>query len=126
MVEKLKRQYGNHYSESNVCISSTNTHSGPSGYFQYLLYNLPGGFYKDTLDSIVNGIVKSVQIAQDTMTTGYLYINSGTLLNASINRSLTAYMLNPDAKMCVHAHTGLVNAIQFMVHIFIACTNGAT
>ena len=99
VIEKLKRQYGNLYTESNVCISSTHTHAGPSGYFQYFLYNLPGGFYKGTLDSIVDGIVKSVQIAHSSMTIGHLYINSGILLNANINRSPTAYMLNPDARM---------------------------
>ena len=99
VMEKLKNIYGNLYTESNVCISSTHTHSGPSGYFQYFLYNLPGGYFKDTLDAIVDGIVKSVRIAHDSMTPGHLYIKTGELLGASINRSPTAYMLNPDAKM---------------------------
>ena len=44
------------------------------------------------------GIVGSISRAHDDMKPGNLMVNVGQLLNASINRSPTAYPLNPDAK----------------------------
>ena len=39
-----------------MCISGTHTHSGPAGYFQYLLYEVTSlGFVQETLDSLVDG-----------------------------------------------------------------------
>ncbi|GIY01397.1 neutral ceramidase [Caerostris darwini] len=35
VVKALKEKYGSLYSEKNVCISSTHTHSGPGGFLQH-------------------------------------------------------------------------------------------
>ena len=56
------------------------------------------GFVGQTLDAIVDGIVESVKIAHDNMRPGHLFINTGTLLNASVNRSPSAYLNNPAAE----------------------------
>ena len=52
------------YTEENVCISGTHTHSGPGGYWQYVLFQLttPHGFVQESLDVIVDGIVESIKI----------------------------------------------------------------
>ena len=42
------------------------------------------------------GIVESISRAHDNMKEGKLYVNSGELLDASFNRSPTAYLLNPE------------------------------
>ena len=56
MIEQLKTKYGDLYTNDNVCISGTHTHSGPAGYFQYLLYEVTSlGFVQETLDSLVDG-----------------------------------------------------------------------
>ncbi len=47
---------------------------------------------------ITIGIVESISIAHDNMVEGELLVNHGDLYNASINRSPTAYPLNPEAK----------------------------
>ena len=59
-MKALKARYGNLYRDENVCISAIHTHSGPAGYFQYVLYEIMSeGFVKASLDAIVNGEVKT-------------------------------------------------------------------
>ncbi|GFQ94176.1 neutral ceramidase B [Trichonephila clavata] len=95
-VKALKGIYGNLYSEKNVCISSTHTHAGPGGFLQYALYIVTSqGFIRQTFDSIIEGIVKSVKMAHQNMQPGYIFWNEGDLFNASINRSPTSYLNNP-------------------------------
>ena len=53
------------------------------------------GYVEETTTVIVNGIVESIKMAHENMVLGQLYLNSGVLYNASINRSPTAYLLNP-------------------------------
>ena len=64
VVRKLKAIFGNLYTEENVCISGTHTHSGPGGFYQYVLYQLssPMGFVEESLDVVVDGIVESIKI----------------------------------------------------------------
>ena len=40
VVKKLKAKYGDMYTDDNVLISGTHTHSGPAGYFQYVLFEV--------------------------------------------------------------------------------------
>ncbi|XP_069125052.1 uncharacterized protein [Argopecten irradians] len=96
VVKRLRTKYGNLYTERNVCISGTHTHSGPGGFHQYLLYDITSlGFVNETLQAYVDGIVKSVERAHDAIKPGNIYINSGELLESNINRSPTAYLENP-------------------------------
>ena len=40
VVEKLQSIYGGLYTDENVLISGIHTHSGPAGYFQYVLFEV--------------------------------------------------------------------------------------
>ena len=64
---------------------------------QYVLFNVPNlGFIKETLDSLVTGIVLSIQRAHDTMAAGSVRYIAGTVTEeANINRSPTSYEANP-------------------------------
>ena len=53
------------------------------------------GFVEQSLNATVDGIVESIKIAHENLQPGKLYLNSGELFDANINRSPTAYMLNP-------------------------------
>lgn len=76
-------------------LSSTHTHSGPAGFLQYILYIISSqGFIDQNFVAVRDGIVRSIDRAHQNMTLGYVRINSGQLLNTSINRSPTAYMNN--------------------------------
>jgi neutral ceramidase len=91
----LTEKYAGLYTQENILISGTHTHSGPGGFLQYLLYTIVSqGFTKQTFDAVVNGIVLSVDRAHGNMTAGQILWNEGQLLNASINRSPTAYLNN--------------------------------
>lgn len=97
VIKKLQAQYGTVYNEQNVCLSSIHTHSGPGGFLQYVLYEITSlGFVRESLDAIVDGIVKSIYIASQNLQPGNIYLNHGELLDSNINRSPTAYLNNPE------------------------------
>lgn len=97
VVKNLTALYGGLYTEDNVAISGIHTHSGPGGYWQYVLYEVTSlGFVKESLDVIVNGIVESIKIAHSNMKSASLLTSVGSLTNSSINRSPYAYEQNPD------------------------------
>jgi len=98
VIDKLKGLYGEDmYSEQNVVLSGTHTHSGPAGYLQYIIYDIMGlGFVKETFDSLVDGIVLAIVRAHENIQPGNLSLARGILLDANINRSPTAYQENPE------------------------------
>lgn len=59
MLRKLKTQFGDIYTERNVMISGTHTHSAPGGFMLDVLFDLTTfGFVRESFDAIVNGITK--------------------------------------------------------------------
>ncbi|KAL8140976.1 hypothetical protein V2J09_006997 [Rumex salicifolius] len=70
VLERLKARYGNLYNEHNVAISGIHTHAGPGGYLQYVVYIVTSlGFVRQSFDALI--------------------------LDASVNRSPSAYLNNP-------------------------------
>jgi neutral ceramidase len=85
------------YSDENVIISATHTHSGPGGYSHHLLYNaISLSFDERNFETIVSGICKSILKAHRSLTSGSIRIGVGQLAGASKNRSPEAYLRNPD------------------------------
>ncbi len=96
VIEKLRERFGAQYSDENVLLSASHTHSGPGGYSHYHLYRLINlGFSEQNFDGVVNGIVKAITAAHDSARPGRVRFNRGTLLGSSRNRSIEAYRLNP-------------------------------
>lgn len=59
VLKALKEKYGNLYRQDNVVLSGTHTHCGPAGYFQYTLFMITSkGYIKESIQPLVNGIVK--------------------------------------------------------------------
>lgn len=105
VIKKLHQEFGDKYFDENVLLSATHTHSGPGGYAFHTLYNLTiGGFYQQDYDVIVNGIVDSIKKADSHLMPANIYINQGELVNASRNRSLTAYGQNPPDEQSQHQY----------------------
>mmetsp|Transcript_1911 Transcript_1911/g.3344 ORF Transcript_1911/g.3344 Transcript_1911/m.3344 type:complete len:677 (+) Transcript_1911:373-2403(+) len=96
VVKGLKRR-GLPFSEENLCISATHTHSAPAGFLQHLLYQVTSfGFVSQSFDAMVNGIVQAVVLANnDAKAHRRILVGSGNVENANINRSPTAYNANP-------------------------------
>ena len=62
---------------------------------QYILYIISSqGFIEQNFYAVRDGIIRSIDRAHHNMTNGHIYINTGQLLKASINRSPTAYLNN--------------------------------
>lgn len=97
VVKKLHKQFGDLYNDQNVMISATHTHSGPGGYAYETLYNFTiRGFYKDNYNVIVDGIAQSIIRAHQNLEPGEVLINSSELTNTTQNRSIAAYLKNPE------------------------------
>ncbi|KAH9307351.1 hypothetical protein KI387_035262 [Taxus chinensis] len=96
VLERLQSRYGGLYSEKNVAISGIHTHAGPGGYLQYVVYIITSlGFVRQSFDVIVDGIENSIIQAHENLRPGSIYINTGELLDAGVNRSPSAYLNNP-------------------------------
>ncbi|KAK7494429.1 hypothetical protein BaRGS_00014321 [Batillaria attramentaria] len=99
VIKQLKSLYNGLYTERNVGISGTHTHSGPGGFHQYLLYDITSlGFVKESFDALVAGIVESIKQAHESLRPANIYVSVGELQDSNINRSPTAYLLNPEAE----------------------------
>jgi len=110
-VKKIK----NKYSDDNVLISGTHTHSGPAGYSHNKLYdpsseglwtkigqffdNRSTGYNAHTFDCIVSGIVKAIENAHENLKPGKIYINTGLITEDCGNqRSVDAFENNKEFK----------------------------
>lgn len=103
VIKKLKEKgpsdaQGNTiYTEKNVMITATHTHSGPGGYSYYHVYNASiGGFNKQNFDCIVEGIYNSIVEAHNNRFTGKILVADGDLYECGKIRSYDAYLKNPE------------------------------
>ena len=99
VMKKLNAKFGSLYNDNNVVISATHTHVAAGGFSHYSLYNTAtGGYWKANFDNAVEGIFQSIVRAHNNIAPGSIYLNRGSLVNASINRSIEAYNNNSDAR----------------------------
>ncbi|KAM0726433.1 Neutral ceramidase [Formica fusca] len=105
VLRKLRIQFGDMYTERNVMISSTHTHSSPGGFMLDVLFDLTTfGFVRESFDAIVNGITKSIERAHDAVVPGRILVTHGQVLDANINRSPQAYRNNPKSERDKYEH----------------------
>ncbi|RIA84221.1 Neutral/alkaline nonlysosomal ceramidase [Glomus cerebriforme] len=98
-LERLKETFGDLYNEENVAISGTHTHAGPAGYLQYALYQITSfGYIKENTEAISTGIYNSIVKAHNSIQPGSIFVSSGELLGANINRSPFSYEQNPEGE----------------------------
>ncbi len=99
VMKRLRERFGDLYTENNVTLSSTHTHSGPGGYSHYFLYNATiRGFIEDNYTVIVNGIVSAIEKAHENLVPGRIYFNRGAVDNCGWQRSPEAYSKNPKSE----------------------------
>jgi len=104
VMQKLVASYGSVYTDANVMLSATHTHSGPGGFSHYALYNLTVlGFDSQNLNAVADGIYQSIVRAHNNVSAGTIKLATGTLLDASINRSAEAYQLNPASERALYS-----------------------
>ncbi|XP_029154974.1 neutral ceramidase [Nylanderia fulva] len=117
VLRKLQVQFGDMYTERNVMISGTHTHSSPGGFMLDVLFDLTTfGFVRESFNAIVNGITKSIERAHDAVVPGRILIAHGQVLNANINRSPQAYRNNPKSERDKYEHDvdKILTQLQFI------------
>jgi neutral ceramidase len=99
VLRKLAAKYGTLYTDENVMLSATHTHSGPGGYSHHTIYNISiGGFVRQNYDAIVDGITEAIDQAHNRLAPGSVSMMSHDLIEATmVNRSKVAFMLNAEA-----------------------------
>lgn len=84
------------YGQQNVAVVGTHSHSGPGAWLNYLLPQITSkGFNKPSYRAIVDGTVKSIVLAHQSLAPGRLSVGSIQVDDANINRSPYAYLQNP-------------------------------
>lgn len=96
------------YTIENISISGTHTHSGPAGFLQYIIFQVTSfGFFQQTFDAWVSGVGESILMAHRNMKSSVdVFVNSGKLYGANINRSPTSYLLNPQDERDEYSEDG--------------------
>jgi len=106
VIDQLKERYADAYTINNVIISATHTHAGPGGYWHSRLDNgFDGGFYPEHYAAIVSGITDSIFQAHEDLQTGEIFLGKDEIINAGANRSMTAYMENPQKERDLYSRT---------------------
>lgn len=104
VIKRLQVEFDSLYTDENVMLTATHTHVGNGGYSHQKLYQMASqddtqaGYSQQTFEAIVDGIVRSIKQAHNSLTPGKLSLAQGKLAEATRNRSLAAYHTNPDAK----------------------------
>ncbi|XP_059097866.1 putative neutral ceramidase C [Tigriopus californicus] len=98
VIAKVRKITGLELRHDNLLLSATHTHSGPSGYFQYVLFTVGGGsgFVEQSFQAIVNGITTAIVRAYETKQPAKLFLAQSELTDSSINRSPSSYLRNPE------------------------------
>ncbi|KAL8852247.1 MAG: hypothetical protein Q9221_002849 [Calogaya cf. arnoldii] len=93
------------YGESNVAVTGTHSHSGPGAWLNYLLPQITSkGFDGQSYRAIVDGALLSIKRAHEALAPGYLTVAETKILDANINRSLYAYLANPEEERAKYQH----------------------
>jgi neutral ceramidase len=111
VVENLQERYGDLYSMENVVISATHTHSSPAGYVHRdgLVADTPEGaassrFRREFFDSVAAGITEAVVEAHEMLAPGQILFGQRAVEDAGKQRSLPAYLANPEAERARYPH----------------------
>ncbi|NYJ01627.1 neutral ceramidase [Nocardioides thalensis] len=96
ILGEVRERFGSLYGERNVMLTATHTHAGVGGYSHHNMYNIFSGFFHErTYRAIVEGVVASIVRAHEDLAPARLTVATSRLDNANVNRSRTAFALNP-------------------------------
>lgn len=98
VVKILNKKLPGVFTHQNLMIGATHTHSGPGGFFHFNIYNISTlGFSENNFRVITQGIVKSLLRAHANLEPGRILLNKGRLQDVAMNRSVEAYLQNPES-----------------------------
>ncbi|KAK8088074.1 hypothetical protein PG997_003035 [Apiospora hydei] len=97
-LQELGSEYAG-YGQHNIAVTGTHSHSGPGAWLNYLLPQITSkGFNHQSYRAIVDGAVLSIRRAHESLAPGHLSVGSTKVFGSNINRSLFAYLANPETE----------------------------
>jgi neutral ceramidase len=97
-MDNLRAKYGDLYSLDNVIVSATHTHSAPDGYAH------GSSFSEEFFDTVVSGVTEAIDEAHQNLKPGHILIGELEVEDAGVQRSLPAYMQNPEEERARYQH----------------------
>ena len=96
LLDALRKRYGNLYNEHNVNINATHNHNSCGGTSWDYAYVLAAkGHRHNSFEAELGGLLDAVKQAHDGLGPGTVELGHSELHNASANRSMSAFRLNP-------------------------------
>lgn len=115
LLKRLSVKYGDRFTKDNVMLTATHTHSAPGGYSHYALYGITTrGFQEPTFDALQRGSMRAIDKAITSQSTGTLEFGTSQLTNANVQRSRTAYDLNPESEKTERGTETLMQVIKMV------------
>ncbi|MFT4125211.1 MAG: neutral/alkaline ceramidase [Gordonia sp. (in: high G+C Gram-positive bacteria)] len=97
VVDALRSRFGNLYTDENVNINATHNHNSCGGTAWDYAYVLAArGHRENSYRAEVDGIVAAIVAAHHSLRPGTLELGHTELHDASANRSIQAFRLNPE------------------------------
>ncbi len=96
LLAALRKRYGNTYNEHNVNLNATHNHNSCGGTSWDYAYTLAAmGHRHNSFEAELAGLLEAVDEAHRSLGPGTVELGFSELHNASANRSLPAFRLNP-------------------------------
>ena len=98
VIKMLQDRFGSQYDLNNVILTATHTHAGPGGYWHYGAggQGLGSAFHEQHYNAVVGGMVEAIAQAHESLKPGTIFVNRGELEDTGVNRSMVAYLNNPE------------------------------
>lgn len=96
VVERLDEIYPGEFTDSNLIISASHTHSSVSGIDNSFVYTvIVFGANQENFNVVRDGIIGAIQKAYAKLSPGTVHLNQGNLRDLTQNRARPAYLNNP-------------------------------
>ncbi|MCG6141746.1 neutral/alkaline non-lysosomal ceramidase N-terminal domain-containing protein [Leptospira mtsangambouensis] len=97
VVKRLQLELDPSFNYGNVLINASHTHSGPAGHFHYSEVSFYSKeFYSESYAVLRDGIFESIKEAYQKLKPAELIVGKAMVKEAGVNRSLSAYLANPE------------------------------
>ncbi|XDD42182.1 neutral/alkaline non-lysosomal ceramidase N-terminal domain-containing protein [Leptospira sp. WS60.C2] len=118
VINKLQEELDPNFHFGNVLLNASHTHSGPGGHFQYAEVSFfASHFYADSYAVLRDGIVSAIKEAYQKRKPATLTVGKTIVNDAGINRSLSAYMANPETERNQYTDTIDKEMVQLNVSV---------
>ncbi|MCW7493523.1 neutral/alkaline ceramidase [Leptospira sp. 2 VSF19] len=119
VVKRLQTELDSGFNYGNVLINASHTHSGPAGHFHYSEVSFYSKeFYSESYAVIRDGIFESIKDAYQKMKPAELTLGKAMVKEAGVNRSLSAYLANPETERKSYSDNIDREMLQLSVSVF--------